>query len=59
MPYPSKDEPFVTHGFIKRRPKRLQHHRLGTAVRKIVRTFEKLLVDTKHVDNIPGLLPAI
>ena len=47
------------YGLITPRPKRWQRRRLATEVRKTMRAFEKLQVDTKHLDDIPSLLPAI
>ncbi len=46
-------------GLIKPRPKRWKRRRLAALVRKIMRAFEKLQVDTKDLDDIPALLPAI
>ncbi len=48
-----------TRGLMKRRPRRWQRRRLATEVRKLMRAFEKLQVDTKDLDDIPALLPAI
>ncbi len=48
-----------TSGMIKRRPKRWQRRRLAAEVRKLMRTFQQLQVDVQHLDDIPGLLPAI
>lgn len=47
------------HGLIHRRPRRWQRRRLATEVRKLMRAFAKLQVDTKFLDDLPGLLPAI
>jgi len=47
------------HGLVKRRIKRWQRRRLATEVRKVMRAFEKLQVDTKDLNDIPALLPAI
>jgi hypothetical protein len=47
------------HGLIKQRRKRWQRRRLATLIRTIMRAFEKLQADTKDLDDIPALPPAI
>ncbi|KRT76502.1 MAG: hypothetical protein XU14_C0043G0007 [Armatimonadetes bacterium CSP1-3] len=47
------------YALIKPRRKRWQRRRLATEVRKTMRAFQKLQVDTKHLDDLPALLPAI
>jgi hypothetical protein len=44
---------------VRRRRKRWQRRRLATEVRKLMRAFEKLQVDTQGLDDIPALLPTI
>src|SRR3972149_4871294 len=47
------------YALIKPRRKRWQRRRLATEVRKTMRAFQKLQVDTKHLDDPPALLPPL